>query len=264
MKREYKSGDFVRHAKIGATAQLLTKERSSSYWTVDLYPFSGDPNNKACWHEDDFEMSVAAGQPSPMQEQVGGDHYITMAIQPAEFIHKNGIGFIEGSAISYLSRWRAKGGIQDVEKAIHMLQMLVSMEQAQEDHEPVCAPGAQTEEPAWKVGRFQPGDKVQHKFHGEVELVKVVSSALTGKVWMAKLSNGTTDWCSESMMLPAEHRETEPMFKVGDRVRLNGTGECGNIAAQLASEVWRIRFDRHESEFSKEIPATDVDDSKPK
>ena len=60
--------------------------------------------------------------------QVGGDHYRTMKIQPVQFIQANGIGYIEGSVIKYVSRHRAKGGRQDLEKAIHFLQLLIEHE----------------------------------------------------------------------------------------------------------------------------------------
>ena len=64
------------------------------------------------------------------QRQVGGSHYMGMPIQPAEFIHRNGIGFCEGCAIKYLSRWRNKGGISDLEKAKHFIDLLIEMEAA--------------------------------------------------------------------------------------------------------------------------------------
>lgn len=60
--------------------------------------------------------------------QVGGSHYKGMAIQPVEYIHRNGIGFCEGSAIKYLSRWRQKGGLQDLRKARHFIDLLIEME----------------------------------------------------------------------------------------------------------------------------------------
>ena len=60
--------------------------------------------------------------------QVGGDHYKTMPIQPVEYIHRNGLGFIEGCVIKYVSRWRAKNGVQDLEKALHFLNILIQME----------------------------------------------------------------------------------------------------------------------------------------
>lgn len=60
--------------------------------------------------------------------QVGGGHYKDMTIQPVEFIHANGIGYIEGSVIKYVSRWRKKNGIEDLKKARHFLDLLIEME----------------------------------------------------------------------------------------------------------------------------------------
>jgi len=65
---------------------------------------------------------------SATQTQVGGSHYKDMKIQPVEYIHANGLGFIEGSVIKYVSRHKTKGGKQDLEKAIHFLQMLIERE----------------------------------------------------------------------------------------------------------------------------------------
>ncbi len=66
---------------------------------------------------------------SALERQEGGNHYKDMAIQPVEFIHRNGIGFIEGCAIKYLCRWRVKGGVDDLRKARHFLDLLIEMEQ---------------------------------------------------------------------------------------------------------------------------------------
>lgn len=60
--------------------------------------------------------------------QVGGNHYSEMPIQPVEFIHKNGIGYLEGNVIKYVSRHRAKNGRQDLEKARHYIDLLIEME----------------------------------------------------------------------------------------------------------------------------------------
>lgn len=64
----------------------------------------------------------------PLNVQVGGDHYKKLKIQPVEYIHANSIPFMEGSAIKYLTRWRDKGGIQDLEKAKHFIEMLIELE----------------------------------------------------------------------------------------------------------------------------------------
>ncbi len=65
---------------------------------------------------------------SALGTQVGGTHYKDMKIQPVEFIHANGIGYFEGNVIKYVARWRAKGGIADLEKARHYLDLLISLE----------------------------------------------------------------------------------------------------------------------------------------
>lgn len=65
---------------------------------------------------------------SSLGKQVGGQHYKDMPIQPVVFIHANGIGYFEGNAIKYLSRWKSKGGLQDLEKAVHFIELLIELE----------------------------------------------------------------------------------------------------------------------------------------
>jgi len=67
---------------------------------------------------------------SKLRKQVGGDHYVNMAIQPLEYILANNIPFAEGAAIKYISRWRNKGGIQDLRKAIQTLEVIIEHEEA--------------------------------------------------------------------------------------------------------------------------------------
>ena len=58
-------------------------------------------------------------------KQVGGRHYADLPFQPIDFILVNNLGFCEGNAIKYLCRWRQKGGVQDLEKAKHYIEMLI-------------------------------------------------------------------------------------------------------------------------------------------
>lgn len=41
---------------------------------------------------------------NPLQTQVSGSHYKDLKIQPVEYIHGNGIPFIEGCVIKYVTR----------------------------------------------------------------------------------------------------------------------------------------------------------------
>lgn len=63
-----------------------------------------------------------------LQRQEGGNHYKKLKIQPIEYIHANGIPFPEGSVIKYVTRWRDKGGIKDLEKARHFIDLLIELE----------------------------------------------------------------------------------------------------------------------------------------
>jgi hypothetical protein len=59
---------------------------------------------------------------------VGGDHYKKMKIQPMEYCLVNNISYIEGNVIKYVSCWRFREGLQDLEKAQHYLEMLIAYE----------------------------------------------------------------------------------------------------------------------------------------
>lgn len=84
----------------------------------------------------DYErMSEPQTQPMAraLDVQHGGNHYKTLAIQPVEYIHRNNIPFIEGNVIKYVTRWRDKGGVQDLYKAKHFIDLLIELEQKHGD-----------------------------------------------------------------------------------------------------------------------------------
>lgn len=70
---------------------------------------------------------------SALDGQVGGSHYKDMEVQPWQAMEawltpEEYRGYHKGVAIAYLARERQKGGLQDIEKAIHHLQRLVEVE----------------------------------------------------------------------------------------------------------------------------------------
>ena len=66
---------------------------------------------------------------TPLDVQVGGDHYKGMKIQPIEFILANGLGFLEGCIVKRVSRWKMKGGVEDLEKIKHEVDLLIAAQQ---------------------------------------------------------------------------------------------------------------------------------------
>lgn len=69
---------------------------------------------------------------SANEKQVGGRHYRNQEIQPWDYIASNGLGFFEGNIVKYVSRWKRKGGVEDLQKARHYLDKLIELEGADE------------------------------------------------------------------------------------------------------------------------------------
>jgi len=63
-----------------------------------------------------------------LDKQEGGAHYKDQAIQPVEYIHANNIPYLEGNVIKYVTRHKSKNGLEDINKAIHYLQLIKQME----------------------------------------------------------------------------------------------------------------------------------------
>ena len=62
---------------------------------------------------------------SAYKNQIGGNHYQDLVIQPTDYIIKNNSPFAEGNVIKYVSRHKQKGKEQDIKKAIHYLSMIL-------------------------------------------------------------------------------------------------------------------------------------------
>lgn len=60
--------------------------------------------------------------------QVGGDHYKKYRIQPVEYAMANDLNYCQANIIKYVTRYKDKGGLQDLEKALHNLKILMELE----------------------------------------------------------------------------------------------------------------------------------------
>lgn len=81
-------------------------------------------------NEHDINDYKEAGAPQPQANdvQIGGDHYKRFkGMEPWDVITGWGLGYLDGTALKYIARWQHKGGIQDLEKAIHFLQKAVEV-----------------------------------------------------------------------------------------------------------------------------------------
>lgn len=87
-------------------------------------------NGNLCYRcaEEQYKTSEKQ-EPKALDVQIGGGHYKGMAIQPMEYSMKNGLDACQHTAIKYISRFRDKGGIEDLRKAKHVIDMLIQFEE---------------------------------------------------------------------------------------------------------------------------------------
>lgn len=65
---------------------------------------------------------------TPLGRQVGGDHYKKLKIQPMEYSMANKLDACQHTVVKYVTRFRDKGGLQDLEKAKHAIDLLIQHE----------------------------------------------------------------------------------------------------------------------------------------
>ena len=70
---------------------------------------------------------------SAYDKQIGGSHYKKMKIQPSKFVIENELLFPEGNVIKYICRHRYKNGKEDLEKAVHFIEMIIERDYKDEN-----------------------------------------------------------------------------------------------------------------------------------
>lgn len=127
--------DIVKKLKVSNSYVYLVRGEDERVYNLKPYPnkvadayFDPELNN-----EPEMPIAPLPETLDPLKVQVGGNHYKDMPIQPVEFIHANGIPYIEGAVIKYVCRWRNKNGMDDLQKAAHFLELLMQLEKNKEE-----------------------------------------------------------------------------------------------------------------------------------
>ena len=79
-------------------------------------------NQERIMEKDKISMSGDTG--NAWDKQVGGNHYKQYAIQPTQFALANNLDYAQSNAIKYIVRHKDKNGVQDLDKAIHYVELL--------------------------------------------------------------------------------------------------------------------------------------------
>jgi len=110
--------------KMREDREGLPKEKQDYYFENGTMFVGSDT---ALMHRSTEELGKQVG--GSLDKQVGGSHYKDCGIQPVEYIYSNGLDFLEGNVVKYITRHRTKGdGEQDIRKVIHYAQMILQME----------------------------------------------------------------------------------------------------------------------------------------
>ena len=59
-------------------------------------------------------------------------HYSNLPIEPWDFIQQNKLDFFEGNVVKYICRWKNKGGVDDLRKAITYIEKIIEGENSNE------------------------------------------------------------------------------------------------------------------------------------
>ena len=70
-----------------------------------------------------------------MKKKVVNPDYYTKGIQPIDYIESWGMGYCEGNILKYITRYRAKDGKRDLEKARWYLDRLIEKIGSKSDYE---------------------------------------------------------------------------------------------------------------------------------
>jgi hypothetical protein len=108
---------------------------------------------------------------SALDVQVGGDHYKKYKIQPMEYSMANGLDACQHTAIKYITRFRDKGGIADLEKAKHCIDLLIEFER-----KATAAETGELRERPWEVGTLLRRTEASSKWFTQGKEYEIVKS----------------------------------------------------------------------------------------
>lgn len=125
----------VKPAETNMGSNLYCDEcyKTTPYETIKGAPVTDESRQKVLDMAARAELAGAAEERKATGAnaiQYGGDHYKKLGIQHWDYVEANGIPYLEACAIKYLTRWRDKGGVTDLRKAIHFIEKRIELEEA--------------------------------------------------------------------------------------------------------------------------------------
>lgn len=72
-----------------------------------------------------YDLDTLIDTPSPIK--ISPKHYTDLEIEPWDYIIRNNLGYLDGNIVKYVSRYKKKGGREDLLKARTYLDKLLEI-----------------------------------------------------------------------------------------------------------------------------------------
>ena len=127
---ELSQSTHITRWRVHSETDTTTPPAQQEVHTEETKPIQQDEKFKAGGYSETGSVNAQLKQ-SATDTQIGGNHYTKLAIQPMQYSMKNGLDALQHTIIKYVTRFRDKNGIEDLEKAKHCIDMLIEFEKEQ-------------------------------------------------------------------------------------------------------------------------------------
>ena len=107
---------------------IITRDEFVKRWNERIHSETNATTPQAQQESHTEETKPIQQEVKASNTQIGGDHYTKLAIQPMRYSMENGLDALQHTVIKYVTRFRDKNGIEDLEKARHCIDMLIEFE----------------------------------------------------------------------------------------------------------------------------------------
>ena len=122
--REIKLPEICKHW----SKTIVHRDEFMKRWNERIHSETNETTPPTLQEQHTEETKPIQQEVKATDTQVGGNHYTKLAIQPMRYSMENKLDALQHTVIKYVTRFRDKNGIEDLEKAKHCIDMLIEFE----------------------------------------------------------------------------------------------------------------------------------------